>query len=182
MYTGTKNDGRSVILTTFTFTTTITIPFFSPPNQTEGWMDIEDVFSKIGGYGLSQKKIVYIFSSSHSYLCFVILTLTFIGAEPPWSCPASGSQNGPAPQAHEDCVTFERGECSPVYSHEFSSIASEVFNIRSIYTQEFLSQIPRMISWIWLRNFWCLLQSLILALRTKLLEVPQTNVITFKYW
>ena len=101
---------------------TTTISFFISP-KTRRWMDIEDVFAKIGGYGSSQKKILYILSSCHAYLCFVILILTFIGTEPPWSC--SGGQS----QAQGDCVSFERGECSPVYSLEFSSIVSEVLKL-----------------------------------------------------
>ena len=85
-------------------------------------MDIDDVFTEIGVYGRSQKKVVYILGSSHAFLCFNILILTFIGAEPDWSCagPASG---GPSLR---DCVAYEKGECSATFSDESSSIVSEV--------------------------------------------------------
>lgn len=86
-------------------------------------MDIEDVFTKIGVYGWSQKKVIYILGSSHTFLCFNILILTFIGTEPDWSCaPSSTSGQGSV----RDCVAYDKGECSPVYSDKSSSIVSEV--------------------------------------------------------
>lgn len=90
-------------------------------------MDIDDVFTQIGVYGTSQKKIVYILGSSHIYLCFHALILSFIGSEPDWSCAAGAFGTGETVTPRlKDCVAYEKGRCSPVYSDESSSIVSEV--------------------------------------------------------
>ena len=90
-------------------------------------MDIDDVFTKIGVYGWSQKKVIYILGSSHTFLCFNILILTFIGTEPDWSCAPSSSSTASTSRGNvRDCVAYDKGECSPVYSDESSSIVSEV--------------------------------------------------------
>ena len=90
-------------------------------------MDIDDVFTEIGVYGWSQKVVIYILGSSHTFLCFYILILTFIGTEPDWSCEAPSGGTSQGGVRDRDCVAYDKGECSPVYSDESSSIVSEVF-------------------------------------------------------
>ena len=85
-------------------------------------MDIDDVFTKIGDFGSSQKRIFYILSTCQTFIGFHVLILAFIGPEPVWNCVGNGGQV-------VGCPAYERGECSPVYSDEFSSIVSQVNQI-----------------------------------------------------
>lgn len=85
-------------------------------------MDIDNVFARIGDFGWSQKKIFYILCLCQTYLGFHVLILTFIGEEPEWSC---GGKNQVL-----RCPPFEKGECAPEYSDEFSTIVSEVVSIQ----------------------------------------------------
>ena len=98
-------------------------------------MDLEDVFAQIGGYGSSQKKVVYILGTSHAFLSFNILILSFIGSEPEWNCSGGSSNQRAATGAgvsvrqrvDADCLAYERGECTPLYNgDESSSIVAEV--------------------------------------------------------
>ena len=103
-------------------------------------MDFDDVLTLIGGYGWSQKKIIYVLGSSHAFISFNILILSFIGTEEPeWSCSgaskadqATGTDvmNRHRIADANACLAYERGECIPVYSDgESSSIVAEVNNL-----------------------------------------------------
>lgn len=81
-------------------------------------MDIDNVFAKIGDFGSSQKKIFYILTVCQIFLGFHMLILTFIGAEPDWTC---GGKNMVL-----RCAALEKEECSPTYIDDFTSIVSEV--------------------------------------------------------
>ena len=81
-------------------------------------MDIDNVFAKIGDFGSSQKKIFYILCLCQIYLGFQMLIITFIGPESQWTC---GGKNQVL-----RCPAFEKGECTPEYSDDFTSIVSEV--------------------------------------------------------
>lgn len=82
-------------------------------------MDIDNVFTRIGDFGLSQKKIFFILSSAQTFLGVHALILAFIGPEPLWTCDG---ETDPASR----CAQFETGKCSPEYSDDFSSIVSQV--------------------------------------------------------
>lgn len=82
-------------------------------------MDIDNVFTRIGDFGSAQKKIFYILCTCQIFLGCHALVLAFIGPEPEWSC---GDKKGEG----ERCMAFEKEDCSPVYSNEFTSIVSEV--------------------------------------------------------
>lgn len=83
-------------------------------------MDIDNVFTRIGEFGSAQKKIFYILCTNQIFLGFHALALAFIGPEPAWSC-------GRKEDEAERCAAFEKKECSPLYSNEFTSIVSEVY-------------------------------------------------------
>lgn len=82
-------------------------------------MDIDNVFTRIGDFGSAQKKIFYILCTCQIFLGCHALVLAFIGPEPEWSC-------GEKKDEVERCTAFEKKDCSPIYSNEFTSIVSEV--------------------------------------------------------
>ena len=82
-------------------------------------MDIDNVFTRIGDFGPSQKKVFYILSVGQTFLGLHALILAFIGPEADWTCGENGDL---APR----CAEFEAGKCSPEYHDGFSSIVSEV--------------------------------------------------------
>ena len=84
-------------------------------------MDIDNVFTRIGDFGSSQKKIFYILCPAQVFLGLHALVLAFIGPETEWTCGEKGLKD-----LASRCVEFETGRCSPEYSNDFSSIVSEV--------------------------------------------------------
>lgn len=82
-------------------------------------MDIDNVFTRIGDFGSAQKKIFYILCTCQIFLGCHALALAFIGPEPEWSCDGKEDER-------ERCTAFEKKDCSPLYSNEFTSIVSEV--------------------------------------------------------
>jgi hypothetical protein len=81
-------------------------------------MDIDEVFRQIGELGRHQKKIFLSVSLLNMYISFHMLNTVFVGAKPAFSClTAEGTVV--VDTCNLECKTFE-------YSHEFTSIATEV--------------------------------------------------------
>ena len=112
----------------------MSLAFIEPRDCTR--MDIETVLARIGGFGRAQKKIFYSVSFLQSLCAVHLLSLPFIGTDPGWSCRAKTAQGTWEPVADsEKCSNYERGECTPEYSKEFTSIVSEVRATPTYYCQ-----------------------------------------------
>jgi hypothetical protein len=80
-------------------------------------MEVDEVIEKIGGFGPTQKKIVWLLNAASLFGSFHTLLYTFLTDDPGWRC---GQQSKSA------CEMVDAGTCTPNYSSEFTSIVSEV--------------------------------------------------------
>ena len=82
-------------------------------------MDIDEVMKRIGEFGPSQSKTIYlIYLSQLISHGLHVLYFSFISADPGWSCVGKNGK--------DSCEMFENGECTPEYSTDFTSIVTEV--------------------------------------------------------
>lgn len=89
-------------------------------------MEIEDAFKRIGYFGSYQKKILSMVFLYQIVGAFGVLSVTFIGLTPPWSC---STDNNSASVLSEDkrCHYYEHyNNCTPVYEDGFHSLTREV--------------------------------------------------------
>ena len=97
-------------------------------------VDVDGVFGRIGGLGATQKKIFLLISLPHIWCTFQVLAISFIGTDPGWNCTKplarardSGGVDVRLLTDHEaKCAYYERGECVPQYSKDYTSIVTEV--------------------------------------------------------
>ncbi len=101
---------------------------------------IDEVWEEIGEFGPSQRKIIILLHLCSLYSALAIFSVSFTGTEPSWSCysyniadnhtAGTGESGNVTERAFVDptlrCHLYDRGECSPEYSKEFTSIVTEV--------------------------------------------------------
>ena len=85
-------------------------------------MEMEETFREVGGFGPLQKKLLVWYNVKCLLDGFYVLQVTFVGRTPVWECFDTGDNSN----GMSTCHLFEAGKCKPVYSHDFTSIASEV--------------------------------------------------------
>ena len=99
-------------------------------------MDVDEVLEKIGDFGPSQRKIYYLVSLSNIWMAIFILSPSFIGLDPGWSCvpmvdesiqpQVVADSKSALADSHSKCRYYEQGSCTPEYSTEFTSIVTQV--------------------------------------------------------
>ena len=85
-------------------------------------MDVDEVFNEIGAFGFAQKKIYYLMNAVHIFMGFHVLCLSFIGADPGWTCAEYPNINNQSFM----CAQYELGKCKPQFNTSFTSILTEV--------------------------------------------------------
>lgn len=93
-------------------------------------VDVDDAIKAVGGFGYTQKKVFYLVGLYQTVLACHILVLSFIGEDPGWSCQVNTKQgSAPVTEASEKCHLYDRGNCTPEYNPQFTSIVTEVMHI-----------------------------------------------------
>lgn len=87
-------------------------------------MDVDEILQRVGEFGPSQWKIHLLLCLSVTFTAITTLNLAFIGSDPGWTCAfiEGGAHTAPDQQ----CYYYDKGECKPVYSNDFTSIVTEV--------------------------------------------------------
>ena len=80
------------------------------------------MFNEIGVFGFAQKKIYYFLNMIQIFLGFHALSISFIGADPGWTCAEYPNINNLTFM----CAQYELGKCKPQFNTTFTSIVTEV--------------------------------------------------------
>ena len=95
-------------------------------------MDVDQVWAYVGEFGPSQKLIFYCLCLAQVFASLQVFIFSFIGVDPGWKCNMLPTKVDDSITVLEDpsakCLHYERGECAPEYSKEFTSIITEVIS------------------------------------------------------
>ena len=87
-------------------------------------MDVDGILSRIGELGRAQWKILVLLQLTSTFVALTQMTLPFVGRNPGWNCTSSDAT---LPPSHSSkCLLYERGECTPKFSKDYTSIVTEV--------------------------------------------------------
>ena len=93
-------------------------------------MLMDDIFQQIGDLGPSQRRVLFLVCLVDTYAALHTLNIAFIGTDPGWRCLRVASEDDAKGYDEVDaaskCLHYERGECTPVYSEEYTSLVTEV--------------------------------------------------------
>lgn len=93
-------------------------------------MLMDEIFQQIGDLGPSQRRVLFLVCLVDTYAALHTLNIAFIGTDPGWRCLRETSEDDAKGYDEVDpaskCLHYERGECTPVYSEEYTSLVTEV--------------------------------------------------------
>lgn len=93
-------------------------------------MLMDEIFQQIGDLGPSQRRVLFLVCLVDTYAALHTLNIAFIGTDPGWRCLREASEDDAKGYDEVDaaskCLHYEHGECTPVYSEEYTSLVTEV--------------------------------------------------------